>query len=174
MTRTHRLIAALIAAATLLLAPVGVAPAAHAAAGNWTFTDSGRTNILNSATKLTTDTLKVQLYTSATNLGASSTSCSTVTNEVSSTNTGYTTGGATITLTLAGTTSVTASFTSNPTWTAGSANLTANKAGLCDTTADKVVAFFSLDSGNADVTVTTGNTLTIDSDGSPSPVFTFS
>jgi hypothetical protein len=35
-----------------------------------------------------------------------------------------------------------------------------------------VVCYCLLDSSPADVTATTGNTLTIDSDGTPNPVFT--
>lgn len=170
--KINKLLAGAAAVAAILTAPF-TAPEAHAAAGAWTLTNATRTNILTGAVK-TGDAFKVALYTSASNLGAASTTCTGVTGEVSATSTGYTTGGATVTLALVGTTSVTVSFATNPTWTAGSAGITAKFGGLCDTTADKVVAYFTLDSAGADVTASSGNTLTIDSDGTPSPVFTFS
>jgi hypothetical protein len=104
-------------------------------------------------------------------VSATSTTWAAVTGEVGTTNTGYTTGGVAVTLVLAGTTSVTVSFSSNPTWTAGSAGLTAKWAVLYEVSGN-VLCFVTLDSGGADVTATSGNTLTIDSDGTPSPVFT--
>ncbi len=73
--------------------------------------------------------------------------------------------------TLAGTTSVTASFTTNPVWTASGGSITARYAAIYEVGGD-VLAFVLLDSAPADVTATTGNTLTIDSDGTPAPVFT--
>lgn len=170
-TKFRNILSMLAALAVLAGGAVGFAPESHAAPSNWALTNAARTNFLTGAV-VTGHTFKVQLFTTGSNLGATSTTCSGVTNEVSATNTGYTTGGATVTLSLSGTTSVTVSFASNPTWTAGSAGLTADKAGLCDSTADKVVSYFTLDTGGA-VTVTSGNTLTIDSDGTPSPIFTF-
>lgn len=83
---------------------------------------------------------------------------------------GYTTGGIAQLFTLAGTTSVTVSFTTNPVWTASGGSIVARFAVIYEVAGD--VAFFCLlDSAPADVTVTTGNTLTIDSDGTPNPVF---
>lgn len=141
------------------------------AAGTWTFTNSARTKILNGQFDFDTDTFKCALFTSASNLSTSSTTFAGVTGEVGTTNTGYTAGGESVTFSLSGTTSVTASFTSNPQWTAGSANLTAKWAAVYEVAGD-VVCFCTLDSGGADVTATEGNTLTIDSDGTPNPVFT--
>lgn len=140
------------------------------AAGAWTFTNTARTKILTGQFA-SGDSYKVALFLSSSNLSTSSTTFAGVTNEVGVTNTGYTAGGAAVTLTLAGTTSVTVSFTTNPSWTAGSANLTAKWAALYEVGGD-VLCFCTLDSGGADVTCTNGNTLTIDSDGTPNPIFT--
>jgi hypothetical protein len=141
------------------------------AAGTWTLTNTARTNLINGTFDIDSDSFKVALVTNAGNVSATSTTWAAVTGEVGTTNTGYTTGGIAVTLVLAGTTSVTVSFSSNPTWTAGSAGLTAKWAVLYEVSGN-VLCFVTLDSGGADVTATSGNTLTIDSDGTPSPVFT--
>lgn len=140
------------------------------AAGTWTFTNGARTKILD-GTFASGSSWKVALFTSTSNLTTASTTFAGCTNEVGTTNTGYTAGGEAITAALAGTTSVTWSFSSNPSWTAGSANLTAKWAAIYKVAGD-VLCFCTLDSGGADVTATNGNTLTIDSDGTPNPVFT--
>lgn len=142
------------------------------AAGSWTLTNGARTKILDGTLK-TSGTWKVALVTSSGNIAASSTTYGAITGEVGTTNTGYSTGGASITPTLTGTTSVTWTFTTNPSWTAGSANLTAKWAVIYETVSGYILAYCTLDSGGADVTTTSGQTLTIDSDGTPSPVLTF-
>ena len=140
------------------------------AAGNWTPTNSTRTNILNGTFDWDSDTWKVALVTSTSNIGASSTTWAGVTNEVANGN-GYTTGGATVSITLSGTTSVTASFATNPTWTASGGSITARFAVLYEVGGN--VAFYCLlDNTPANVVATDGNTLTIDSDGTPNPIFT--
>jgi hypothetical protein len=126
--------------------------------------------LINGQFDLDTDTFKVALFLSTSNISASSTTYAGVTNEVASAN-GYTTGGITTALTLAGTTSVTVSFTTNPVWTASGGSITARFAVLYESGGD-VVCYCLLDSTPADVTATSGNTLTIDSDGTPNPVFT--
>lgn len=110
------------------------------------------------------------LVTSSSNIGATSTTWASVSNEVAGAN-GYTTGGAAVTLTLSGTTSVQVSFASNPTWTASGGSITARWAVLYEV-GGNVLCYSLLDNTPADVTVTAGNTLSVDSDGSPSPVFT--
>lgn len=141
------------------------------AAGNWTFTNGARSKILDGTLK-TGATWKVALFTTAA-ASATSTVYSGLSNEVGTTNTGYSTGGASVTPSLSGTTSVTWSFGTDPTWTAGSANLAAQQAVLYDTVSGYILAFVLLDSGGATVTTTSGQVLTIDSDGTPGPVFTF-
>lgn len=140
-----------------------------AAAGNWTLTNTARTKILNGQF-VSTDTYKCALFLSTSNIGAASTTYAAATNEVSNAN-GYTTGGVGVAFTLAGTTSVTGSFTTNPSWTATSSGITARFAVIYEVSGD-VFAFCLLDSTPADVTVSAGNVLTIDSDGVPAPVYT--
>jgi hypothetical protein len=139
------------------------------AAGTWTLTNSARTKILNGQF-VSGDSYKVALFTSSSNLAVGSTTFAGCTNEVGTTNTGYTAGGIASVISLSGTTSVTYSSTTNPQWTAGSANLTAKWAALYEVGGD-VVCFVTLDSGGADVTTTSGNTLTITIDASH-PFFT--
>ena len=77
------------------------------AAGAWTFTTTARTKLLNGQFDLDTDSFKCALFLSTSNLTTASTTFAGVTNEVGTTNTGYTAGGAAVAFTLAGTTSVT-------------------------------------------------------------------
>jgi hypothetical protein len=140
------------------------------AAGAWSFTNTSRTKMLNGQFDFDTDSFKVALFLSTSNIGATSTTYAGVTNEHANAN-GYTTGGITQAFTLAGTTSVTVSFTANPVWTASGGSITARFAVIYEVGGD-VVCYCLLDSTPADVTATTGNTLTIDSDGTPNPVFT--
>jgi hypothetical protein len=140
------------------------------AAGTWTLTNTGRTNLINGTFDIDSDTYKCALFLSTSNIGASSTLYSGLTNEHANAN-GYTTGGITVTFTLSGTTSVAASFSSNPVWTASGGSIVARFAVIYEVSGS-VLAYVLLDSTPADVTATAGNTLTIDSDGTPSPVFT--
>ena len=141
------------------------------AAGTWTLVNGARTNILNGNLK-SGDGWKVALFATSGAVTASSTTYAALTGEVSTTNTGYATGGASVTLVLTGTTSVTVSFASNPSWTAGSANLAAYQCVLYDTTSGYIMAFANLDSGGALVTTTSGQVLTI-ADSTGNPVVTF-
>ena len=142
------------------------------AAGAWTPTNATRTNILNGTFDWDSDSFKCALFQSTSNIGATSTTYAGVTNEVANAN-GYTTGGVAVAFTLSGTTSVTASFTANPSWTATGGSIVARFAVIYEVSGS--VAFYCLlDSSPADVTTTTGNVLTLDSDGSPAPVFTLS
>lgn len=140
------------------------------AAGAWTFTNGARTKLLDGTFDIDTDSWKVALFLSTSNIGAASTTYAGLTNEHANAN-GYTTGGIAVTLVLAGTTSVTASFATNPVWTASGGSIVARYAVLYEVSGN-VLCYCLLDSTPADVTVTTGNTLTIDSDGTPNPVFT--
>ena len=129
------------------------------AAGTWTLTNTTRTKLLNGTFDLDTDTYKMALFLSTSNLSASSTDFASVTNEVGTTNTGYSAGGEAITLTLSGTTTVKVDIDTDPVWTAGSAGLTARFACIYEVGGD-VVCYCLLDSSPADVSVTVGNTLT--------------
>lgn len=130
------------------------------AAGTWTFTNVGRTRLLNGTFDIDTDSYKVALFLSTSNIGAASTTYAGVTNEHANAN-GYVTGGVAVTLTLSGTTTVTADFSTNPSWTASGGSIVARYAVLYEVGGD-VLAYCLLDNAPADVTTTTGNTLTID------------
>ncbi len=130
------------------------------AAGNWVFTSAGRTSLLNGDFDLDTNTFLVALFTSASNLGAASTTYAGVTGEVSNAN-GYTTGGISYgPLVLSGTTTVTVDDTLDAVWTASGAGITAKFAAIYKS-AGNVLCYCTLDSGGADVTASAGNTLTI-------------
>jgi hypothetical protein len=139
-----------------------------AAPGAWTLVNGAREDILN-GTFTVGSGYKVALVTSASNIGASSTTFAGVTNEVASGN-GYTTGGVSVTLSQTGTTSVNVFFSSNPSWTASVGSITARWAVLYKTGSD-VLCYSLLDSAPADVVVASGNTLTINNTAS-NPVLT--
>ncbi len=141
------------------------------AAGSWALVNSARTNILEGNLK-SGDSWKVALFATSGAASATSTLYSGLSGEVGTSNTGYSTGGQAVTLSLAGTTSVTLAFASNPSWTAGSSNLAAYQAVLYDTTSGDILAWCNLDSGGALVTTTSGQVLTI-ADSSGNPVVTF-
>ena len=132
------------------------------AAGAWTFTNGGRTSLLNGTFDLDTDTFNMALLLSTSNIGAASTTHAGVTGEHANAN-GYTTGGNAVgQFTLSGTTTVTVDCT-DETWTASGGSIVARYAVLIDTTAlnDKLIGYMLLDATPANVTATTGNTLTI-------------
>jgi hypothetical protein len=129
------------------------------AAGTWTFTNGGRTKLLDGTFDIDTDTWKMALFLSTSNLAAGSTTYAALTNEHANAN-GYTTGGIGIALTLAGTTTVTVDITTDPVWTASGGSITAKWAVIYEV-AGNVLCYATLDSGGADVTATDGNTLTV-------------
>lgn len=131
---------------------------AGSAAGAWTFTNGGRTSLLNGTFDIDTDTWKMALFLSTSNIGAASTTYAGLTNEHANAN-GYTTGGISMTLTLAGTTTVTVDG-NDPVWTAAGGSIIARFAVIYEV-AGNVLCYCLLDSTPADVTVTTGNTLTV-------------
>ena len=128
------------------------------AAGAWLFTNTSRTKLVNGQFDLDTDSWKCALFLSTSNLGAASTTYAGVTNEHASGN-GYTTGGVATTLSLAGTTTVTVSFT-QVSWTASGGSIVARFA-VCYEVAGNVICYCLLDAAPADVTVTAGNPLVI-------------
>jgi len=142
-------------------------------AGPWTPTNATLTKILNGTFDWDSDTFKVALLLSTSNISTSSTAFSGVSNEHSNGN-GYTTGGETVAFTLTGTTSVTVHFTSNPEWEADGGDIVARYACIYEDGGD-VAFFMELDDSPADVTVTDGNLLVLrNSTGDASPVFTLS
>jgi hypothetical protein len=129
------------------------------AAGAWTFTNGGRTKLLDGTFDIDSDSWKMALFLSTSNIGATSTTYAGVTNEHANAN-GYTTGGIAVTLTLAGTTTVTVDISSDPTWTASGGSIVARFAVIYEVSGN-VLCYCLLDSTPADVTVTDGNTLTV-------------
>ena len=99
------------------------------------------------------------LFLSTSNIGAGSTTYAGLTNEHANGN-GYTTGGAAISLTLSGTTTVTVDVATDPVWTASGAGITARFAVIYEV-GGNVLCYCLLDSTPADVSVTAGNTLTV-------------
>ena len=128
------------------------------AAGTWTLTDAGRTSLLNGDFDLDSDTFKMALFLSTSNIGSSSTTYAGLTNEHANNN-GYTTGGVSVTLSLSGTTTVTVDST-DAQWTASGGSIVARFAVLYEVSG-KVLCYCLLDSTPANVTATTGNTLTV-------------
>ena len=129
------------------------------AAGAWTFPNSARTDLLNGTFDIDTDSFKMALFLSTSNIGAASTTYAGVTNEHANAN-GYTTGGIAVTLTLSGTTTVTVDVSTDPVWTASGGSIVARFAVIYEVSGN-VLCYCLLDSTPADVTVTTGNTLTV-------------
>jgi len=131
-------------------------------AGAWTFTNGGRTSLLD-GTFVNTDSYKMGLFLSTSNIGAASTTYAGLTNEVASA-LGYTTGGIAVALTLSGTTTVSVLMTTAPVWTASGGSIVARYAAIYEV-AGNVLCYALLDSTPADVTATDGNTLTVGSNG---------
>lgn len=129
------------------------------AAGAWTFTNAGRTSLLNGDFDLDTDVFKMALFLSTSNLGAASTTFAGVTAEHAGAN-GYTAGGQAITLVLSGTTTVKVDIQTDPVWTANGGSITARFACIYEV-GGNVLCYCLLDSTPADVTAADGNTLTV-------------
>jgi hypothetical protein len=115
--------------------------------------------MLNGTVPIASGTFKEALFLSTSNLGTASTTYAGVTNEHANAN-GYTTGGISVDLTLAGTTTVTADIATDPVWTASGGSIVARFAAIYEVGAD-ILCYCLLDSTPADVTATTGNTLTV-------------
>lgn len=138
---------------------LGVPYVGGAAAGAWTFTNGGRTSLLDGTFDLNTDTFNMALFLSTSNLGAASTTYAGLTNEHANGN-GYTTGGNATALSLSGTTTVTVDCT-DEVWTASGGDIVA-RFGVIYEVGGNVLCYCLLEStGPADVTATNGNTLTI-------------
>lgn len=127
-------------------------------AGSWTLPTAAKTSLLNGTFDIDTDTYKLALFLSTSNIGASSTTYAGVTNEHANNN-GYSTGGASITLGLTGTTTVTATA-STVTFTASGGSIVARFAVVYEVSGN-VLAYCLLDNTPADVTTTDGNSLAV-------------
>lgn len=135
------------------------------AAGSWTpyneFKNALGVKLLN----LNTDSIKVALFLSTSNAGSASLATAqyaTLTNQHANAN-GYTTGGVACAPTYSQTAGTATFDTADASWTASGGSIVARFAVVYDDTATNkdLIAYCLLDSTPADVTVTVGNTLTI-------------
>jgi len=129
------------------------------AAGSWVFTNGGRTSLIDGTFDIDSDTWKTALFLSTSNIGAGSTTYAGLTNEHANAN-GYLTGGIAVVLDLTGTTTRKMDFNVDPVWTAAGGSIIARFAVMYEV-GGNVVAYALLDSTPADVTATTGQTLTV-------------
>lgn len=128
------------------------------AAGAWTFTNASKKALADGTFDLDTDSFKLALFLSTSNIGAASTTYAGVTNEHSNAN-GYTTGGKALTQTWTGTATVTFDC-DDQVWTASGGSIVARFAVIYEV-GGNVLCYCLLDSTPADVTATDGNTLTV-------------
>ncbi len=136
-------------------------------AASITFYQSFREYMADGTIDLDTDTFKVLLTASTYTPSASAhTVKADVTNELSTAN-GYTSGGATLASVTWNRSAGTVTFdAADTTWTASGGSIVARyavlyKSGTANTITDPLIAYILLDTTPADVTTTTGNTLTL-------------
>ncbi len=135
------------------------------AAGAWQIYNEFKLTLCEKVMDLSADSFKMALLLSTSNAGSVSLATAqyaTLTNELTTLH-GYTLGGAAITRTLSAS-GATITFTStNPSWTASGGTLTARFAVIYDNTSTNkdLVCYCLLDSTPADVSVTSGNVLTV-------------
>ncbi|KKM20594.1 hypothetical protein LCGC14_1643910 [marine sediment metagenome] len=141
-----------------MLGELGLRPMGGGAAGAWVFTNGGRTSLIDGLFDIDTDTWKMALFLSTSNIGAASTTYAGLTNEHANAN-GYLTGGNATVLSLSGTTTVTVDGT-DEVWTASGGDIVARFAVIYEV-AGNVLCYCLLDDTPADVTATDGNTLTV-------------
>jgi hypothetical protein len=135
------------------------------AAGNWIVYNAFKKYMSDSTFNLTSTTVNVALHTNTYAPALTDTNFAAATNELSTAN-GYTAGGAALTSVSFTQTGQTATYTSaNPSWTASGGSIgpfriaTLHGVGTLNGTTNPLMAYCILDS--ADITVTTGNTFTI-------------
>lgn len=124
------------------------------AAGPWQLTNTAITKFLNGTFAVGTDTFKVALFLSTSNLSVASTTFAGVTNEHAASG-GYSAGGYAVTLTLTGTTTVVLDFDTDPVIAASGGNIVARFAAIYEVGGD-IVAFCLLDDTPDDVTIVDG------------------
>ena len=135
------------------------------AAGTWTFTNVTRTKLLDGTFDLDTDLFKIALHlVSGTQPSATIVNWSELATSEHAALYGYLAGGLPnptgTALELTGTTTVKVTESTSYVWTASGGSIVARWAVLYEV-GGAVLAYCLLDATPADVTVTTGNTLTI-------------
>ena len=144
------------------------------AAGKWKLYEIAKVYLGDGTLDMNTNTFKMALFASTSNCNTLSgqVNFASLTNELTTAN-GYTAGGVTLTsptyTNASGT--VTWTFGANPVWTASGGSITARFAviyasGTLNGVVNPIVCVSLLDTTPADVTVTSGNTLTISITGS--------
>lgn len=127
--------------------------------GIWRFTASGRAFLLNGTFDIDSDTWVMSLLASTGVIAASNTTFADVSaGEVSTVSTGY--ASAAVNLVLSGSTVVTVDVSTDPIWTATADGFTARYAVIHES-AGNILCWAPLESNSTDVTITTGNTLTV-------------
>lgn len=141
-------------------------------AASLTFYESFREYIADGTIDLDTDTFKVTLHTSSYTPNAGThTVYADLTNELSTAN-GYTNTGQALGTVTWGHTGGTATFNADDTiWTASGGSIVARyavirKDGTANAIVSPLICYILLDTAPADVTATTGNTLTLQWNGS--------
>lgn len=136
------------------------------AAGAFVVHDKVKERMGNGVINFDTDTFKVVLCASTSNAATASLEAyASLTNELSTAN-GYTAGGVTVSPTWTESSGTVTFDIADPSWTASGGSIVARFAVIYDDTvsspvAKPIIAHCLLDSAPADVTTTTGNTLTI-------------
>ena len=135
------------------------------AAGQWVIYNEYKATLGLKALNMNTDAFKVALFLSTSNAGNAALSVAqyaTLTNQHANGN-GYLTGGVACAPTYSQTGGTATFDTADATWTASGGSIVARFGVLYDDTSTNkdLVAYFLLDATPADVTTTTGNTLTI-------------
>ncbi len=141
---------------TMARNPDALPPLGGAAATAWAFTDTSRRDLLQGILDLDTDTFNIALYLSTTDLADSSTTYP-ASNEHANAN-GYTTGGIAVVFSFSGTDPVTVDIVTDPVWTASGGSIVCRYADIHEV-GGNILVWTQLDA--ADITVTTGNTLTV-------------
>lgn len=136
-----------------------------AAAGKWKLYEQAKLDIANGLIDLDSHSFKINLYLFTSNCDTLSgtTTLASLTNQVA-TNYGYTQNTKSVTLSVSQASgTVTVDETTNPSWTASGGSITARYAVIYDDTHanDQALCVCKLDSADADVTATDGNTFTI-------------
>lgn len=131
-----------------------------AAPGPWLFTNTILKKLLDGTLDLDSNSFKVALFRSTSNIGPVSTTYAGLTGEVQQ-NFGYLTGGVAVTLALTGTTTVITDFSSNPLWTADGGNIVARYAAIYKISSGEILCYCLLDSAPADYTVFDGADLVV-------------
>lgn len=126
--------------------------------GPWTFPTANRVKLFNGGFDLDTDSFKVALFLSTSNLGLGSTTYAALTNEHANAN-GYTTGGNAIVMTVTGSAPVMIDAP-DPAWAASGGSISARYAVIYEVAGD-VLCYSLLDSTPADQTATAGNSFPI-------------